>query len=206
MNNLENFLLASKDRSVDYKVVYDIGAHKGEFSEVVKKHFPETKIHLFEPNTKHNKEMEKQGTVHNITLWKEYGEMDFYSIGESGDSLYIEMSGLYDEVAPKRVPVQPLDGYVKDNNLEYPDLIKLDTQGSELDILAGGLECLSNATMVILELSLLPYNLAAPKFDDYMNFMAELDYFPIALTEVHYLNGIVVQIDLAFVNTNKGAK
>ena len=38
------------------------------------------------------------------------------------------------------------------------DLIKIDTQGSELDIINGGLQTFSNAKVVIAEVSLTNYN------------------------------------------------
>lgn len=204
--DIKRFLYKSKKQKINYKVIYDIGAHKGEFSKLIKKHYRKSKIHLFEPNTYHNKALLKYGKVHNIVLWKENGNKDFYSIGESGDSLYREVTGVYDNVAPKWVPVLSLDKYVKDNDLEYPDLIKLDTQGSELDILAGGLECLSKALVVIIECPILRYNFNAPSVDDYIKTMTRYGYQPVELTEVHYMNGTLVQIDLAFINTNKGIK
>lgn len=204
MNNLlKNFFHKSKKSKINYKVVYDIGGHKGEFSKVVKKYYPKSKIHLFEPNTQHNKTMSKYGEVHNITLWREDGRKNFYSIGESGDSIYQEYSLLYKSVVPKEVPVFSLDKYVKDNGLEYPDLIKLDTQGSELDILAGGLECLSKATIIIVECPLVMYNINAPTMNDYLNIINRYNYQPIELTEVHYMNTGMVQIDIAFINKNK---
>lgn len=204
--DLNGFFQASKQNSMEYKVVYDIGAQKGEFAAEVKKHYPDAKIHLFEPNTKHNEDMEKFGVVHNVALWKETGVMDFYSIGESGDSFYREMTPLYDDVKPKPMPVVTLDEYVQANNLEYPDLIKLDTQGSEIDILAGGLEVLSKASAVIMEIPILAYNFPAPKTNDYIDFLTGQNYLPIGLTEVHLMDGILVQIDLAFINMKRGTK
>jgi FkbM family methyltransferase len=202
-NDLKSFFSKSKKFKLDYKVVYDIGGHKGEFSKIVKKYYRKSKIYLFEPNTQHNKAMSKYGEVHNITLWKEKGIKDFYSISESGDSLYQEFSLLYKSVIPKQVPVFSLDEYVNDNGLEYPDLIKLDTQGSELDILAGGLECLSKATAIIVECPLVLYNINAPSINDYISTIIGYGYQPIELTEVHYMDGTMVQIDLAFINKNK---
>ena len=82
-------------------------------------------------------------------------------------------------------------------------MIKLDTQGSEIDILEGGAECLSNATFIIMECPVIAYNIGAPSFDSYSAFMLKNDYLPIALTEVHYINGMVCQLDFAYINKKK---
>lgn len=206
MNNLNGFLQTSKNMSIDYKVIYDIGAQKGEFSSQLKKYYPSAKYHLFEPNIKFNKEMSECGQVHNVALWKEKDTKEFWSIGESGDSLYQEMTGVYDSVTPIHIQVESLDEYVVANNLEYPDLIKIDTQGSELDIIVGGIECIKQAHIVILECPLLPYNKGVSGMDDYIQFMQSLMFMPIYLTEVHYYNGIMMQLDIAFLNIERGTK
>ena len=45
-----------------------------------------------------------------------------------------------------------LDPVVKENNYPFPDLIKIDAQGGELDIFKGAHECLQHATYLIVEL------------------------------------------------------
>ncbi len=47
---------------------------------------------------------------------------------------------------------QTLDTIVKTKNYKYPDLIKIDAQGGELNILEGAKECLNHATCLIVEL------------------------------------------------------
>ena len=54
-----------------------------------------------------------------------------------------------------------LDSVVKENNYSFPDLIKIDAQGGELNILKGASECLKHATYLIVELQHVEYNKGA---------------------------------------------
>ena len=46
------------------------------------------------------------------------------------------------------------------------DLVKLDTQGSEIDILNGGSHMIKNTTAIIVEVSHVEYNENAPLVDE----------------------------------------
>ena len=59
-----------------------------------------------------------------------------------------------------------LDKVIDNNNWPLPDLIKIDAQGSELDILEGGSKILSNAKYLIVELQHIEYNDNAPLFEE----------------------------------------
>ena len=50
-----------------------------------------------------------------------------------------------------------------------PDFIKIDTQGSELDILKGGEKTISNCSLIYLECPIIEYNLGSPNLNDYIN-------------------------------------
>ena len=59
-----------------------------------------------------------------------------------------------------------LDKVIDNNNWPLPDLIKMDVQGSELDILEGGKKILSQAKYLIVELQHIEYNDNAPLFEE----------------------------------------
>lgn len=79
-----------------------------------------------------------------------------------GNSLFREIGYDNGSVFPKENYIlkqtQTLDTIVKNNNYMYPDLIKIDAQGGELDILKGATECLNHATYLIVELQNVEYN------------------------------------------------
>ena len=80
------------------------------------------------------------------------------------------------------------------------DLIKIDTQGSEIDILKGGIETMKKASFIILEMPFLgEYNKGAPDFYDHIIFMKKHGFVPYDLPEQHRANGILIQIDIIFI-------
>lgn len=58
-----------------------------------------------------------------------------------------------------------LDTVVARRNFPLPDLVKIDVQGSELDIIQGGKSCISHARHLIVELQNVNYNEGAPTVD-----------------------------------------
>ena len=79
----------------------------------------------------------------------------------TGSSPYIEDTEHYR--APDMIAVQTrqLDQVVREHGWPRPDLMKLDVQGAELDVLAGGMECLDHCRFVIIETSIRRYNVSA---------------------------------------------
>jgi hypothetical protein len=64
-----------------------------------------------------------------------------------------------------------LDSIVKQKNFPHADFIKIDVQGSELDILKGATEAVSYCTDIFIELQHKEYNLGAPKKDEIVNYL-----------------------------------
>ena len=50
------------------------------------------------------------------------------------------------------VDTQSLDNWTNDNNITHIDLLKMDTQGSEPEILEGGKHILNNTNVIVTEL------------------------------------------------------
>lgn len=200
---LEGLLLEMLERGVKIETVFDIGAYRGEWTDFVSKFLQDANFEMFEPNKVHNEYLQKIGhRFHNVLIANENKDVDFYSVGSTGDSIYLEHNPIYDGQVPQRHHARTLDDLMSDTNLglRQPDLIKIDTQGSEIDILRGGLQVSRNTKIIILECPIVEYNLGAPKFDDYLTFMQSIGFTPVRVTEVHVLLSTLIQIDVAFVN------
>ena len=91
-----------------------------------------------------------------------------------------------------------LSHYVKSNGLNFPDFLKLDTQGSELDILKGCEDGLSKIKVILVEMPITSLNIGAPTLSDVVVFLESHDFVPVYLSEIHKLIGILAQIDIAF--------
>jgi FkbM family methyltransferase len=90
------------------------------------------------------------------------------SIFEPLPALYEHYPAL-EVIVPERavtVPSTSLDEYLEGRDLGKPDLLKLDTQGSELDILRGSINSLSAACMIDIEVEFNPIYRGQALFGD----------------------------------------
>jgi FkbM family methyltransferase len=184
---------------VRLETVYDIGAHRGDWTRAIRPALPDARFFLFEANPTHARELEQTGERHFIaTLSSAERTVNFYGTGGSGDSYYRETTPRYATVAPMQVQSTTLDVLVERFELPLPDLIKADVQGAELDVLRGGTAALGNAKLVLLECPVSNYNEGAPSFGEYFAFLEERGFTPIEFLEAKWLAGRMMQIDVLF--------
>jgi FkbM family methyltransferase len=188
-------------RLINGKVVYDIGAHSGAWSRGIAKACKNRwAFYLFEANESLRSTLESVGEeVFIAVLSDSVKEVDFYFSKRTGDSYYKENSARYRETQSIKVKTTTLDILSNLHSLPQPDLIKIDTQGSEIDILKGGPVAMSHAMLLYIEIPLAQFNDSAPRVEDYFSFIADRGFLPLEIGELHWMNGAVVQLDVLFV-------
>lgn len=188
------------------KVVFDIGAHKGSWAIEIQSIMPTVRLILFEANPMHAGDLEKSGFEHFVEALSKPGidECEFYSpesySGSTGGSYYKEVTPEFNVVDGVKLKTTTLGNIVSSATLPQPDLIKIDTQGSEIDIIEGGAQVFQNAKWVLMELPTVEYNFGAPDIGAYLSRMKELGFLPIELCEVHWSGPVMIQLDFLFVN------
>jgi hypothetical protein len=170
-------------KKINPKVVFDIGSNNGSWTREMKSHLRNSTFYTFEAN---------------VLLSSDEREIEFYSIAGTGDSYYRENTKHYQSVKPTKMPSRRLDNIIEQDNLTPPDFIKLDTQGSELDILEGLGEYIKGVKCILTEVSFFNYNQGSPKINDYIEFFQENGFYPVSVEQVHKCDNIVVQLDLFF--------
>lgn len=194
-------------RSNDYEIatVYDIGANKGEWSKEWKNKLPEANFYMFEANPS----IKLRGNFFNCALSDEDGkDVKFYlpNISNSyptGASYYKEASVYYSQDKHINVKTKKLDTLINDNSLPSPDFMKLDTQGSEPDILKGATEALKKCKVITCEMPIMPYNENAPEFSEYIKILKDNGFIPSGCDKIDAkTKGIFNQIDIVFVKRN----
>jgi Methyltransferase FkbM domain len=126
--------------------------------------------------------------------------VNFYNGSNTGDSYYKETTKHYDDQGSIRLPCVTLDALVKEHDLPLPNFIKLDTQGSELDILAGAESFLSSVDLIYTECPIVKYNHGAPNIQDYLDYFKRKRFIPVDILEIHRAENILLQIDIMFVS------
>lgn len=201
--NLENIA-----KKTDIKVVYDIGAYNGDFTRKNKKAFgKEVLFCMFEgnPHKKSPSWVGKNQTWNNVLLSKDDGQLiEFFTRNGTGDSYYKEtdMTGAYvgSGYQTLLLSTKRLDTYIQERNIPLPDLIKIDTQGAELDILRGCDNILRNCKIIHCEVPAkgIEYNQGAPKHEEYFEFFESHGYHHKVKEKDHYSKGTLVQHDYIF--------
>lgn len=196
-----------KEAGLDIKTILDIGAAHGHFSSVLAEIYPGVEITAIECNERDRYFLEqKPWDVRFVCLGSEECTKDFFidknSVVGGGSSFYLENTGVFTDPIVETKPIKTLDSL----ELGAFDLIKLDTQGSELDIIKGGVKTISQARSVIMELSFLPYNNGGCLFDDVVIEMRKLGFRTIETFGPtlggHWWHRRKVQADVIFVKDN----
>lgn len=200
-NDLTTVLAHLLKNGYELDVAYDIGAHKGSWTGQYKKVLPRTKFFMFEANPRLRDPMNGHAWF-SVALSEQPETKTFFSTNNTGDSFYQEQSSVYQTAEQLELQTERLDDFAKERSLPSPQLIKIDAQGSELEILRGGTKTLDAADILISEMSILPpsisYNHGAPTFDTYMKFLVDSDWIPVGVDCVHCPDNRFAQLDVVF--------
>lgn len=193
-------------------IIYDIGAHTGQWSletDKVLKKITKNPSHfiLFEANPKLAPALEQlsreQKYSYIVQILSKPGktEVEFFDqdYPSTGATYYKETSAWMDNVKSTTLPCRTLDSIIEQYKLPIPNLVKMDTQGSELDILAGANRILGKTEMFYVECPMIQYNRGSPKMDDYFSFFINAGYIPVDIMEIHNPESILINIDILFV-------
>lgn len=201
-----------ENNEIDVKVVYDIGSYKGLWTDAYREQVnPFADMYLFEANTDCKEFAKSQHNVFWGALSDCKREVEFYhnpdSPSDSGESYYRENTVFYKNAVSRSLTTDTLASVVGINNIPPPDLIKIDTQGSELDILRGAGALLKDCSFILLELSLVDYNLGTPSTSELLNFLKANDFMPLDILDIHYVEAYLAQLDILFIKKSvKNAK
>lgn len=179
--------------NIDYtpKVIYDIGAAVLHWTDEAKKIWPDSNIIAFEGL----KEVDEFYKEKKVTYFTELvGDIDGREVQYhchtaylGGNSYYREndkfspaAKDIYTEENQQTRYLRTVDSLIKENNLPYPDFVKIDTQGSEIDVLNGMTECLKHVQHLIVELQHVEYNIGANLVKTSLPFIENLGFSLVA--------------------------
>jgi FkbM family methyltransferase len=123
----------------------------------------------------------------------------------SGTSVLREAEGSKVDGLPRMVPQQTLDDLATHLATAGPYFIKLDTQGSELEVLKGAeMIVLPRTDAVLVETSLLAFFENGPLIHELISYMQQTGFSIYDIVDLQYrpLDGAMSQADLLFVRTN----
>jgi FkbM family methyltransferase len=183
----------------------DIGANVGSFAMSIRNTFPDIEMFLIEANPFCDNALRNTGIPYQVVcLSDKEQEVKFFfednNFQGTGASYYIEKTIHYSKKNFTTIQTKLLDDVIFSNfgNYKKFDFIKMDTQGSELDILRGAKKTADHAKYILIETSLVEYNENAPLQDEVFKYMNSIGFKPVELIETHLHNNVIVQEDWIF--------
>ena len=130
------------------QVVFDVGAHAGEWAETALQANPRVQVHCFEPDAESCASLREHFAgravrVNEYALGEQAGWQALYQYGDQTDTLSLcpipdgRLWSGDQRLRDGRVRVDTLDAYCAEAAVESIDLLKLDVEGSELAVLKG---------------------------------------------------------------------
>jgi FkbM family methyltransferase len=157
----------------NFKTIFDVGANKGDFSLFAEKYFPESKCYAFEPSTivyekliKNTEEKEniicnklavnnvsgvfpftKDFNIYNSLILPKQTDIE----NKDEDKLDVRMRALSgEEIELEEVETTTVDSFCSKNNIDKIDILKIDTEGFDLNVIQGSAQMMASESIDII--------------------------------------------------------
>jgi FkbM family methyltransferase len=187
--------------------IIDVGAFRGEWTRFIQEIYPTASILMIEPQRESEPILGEMVRSSNGRIRYRCAllgpaarpDVPFFEMG-NGSSVFPEQSPF------PRVEVHhamtTLDDVAREAAIPPAALLKLDVQGSEIEILCGGTTTLAQAEVVLLEVSLIGINRGAPLLDSVVAFMKSRGFVAYDICSLirRNLDGALWAVDIIFVS------
>lgn len=200
----------------EINVLFDVGAHKGSFTKDVHSKVKVNKTFMFEPipdvfNALLDDDFFNKFSCHNIALCAYQGNAEFY-INENMqtssllnfDKSLISSNNINKDLKKKIiVKTNTLNNFMKTEQINKIDLLKIDVQGSDLDVLKGLEENINNVRIIFTEVSFKKIYENSSTFFEIFDFLTKNGFILIDLFPVYRgVDSELLQSDALFINSN----
>lgn len=208
------YLIQSELLNGDAKIIFDVGANRGNTALEYRHYFPNSIIHSFEPFPDSYKEFE---SLHNrdnkiilskCALSSEEGTA-ILNINKSVDTNSILQSKKLGATSDKscesigeiEIPTMTLDKYCQNNNISKIDILKIDVQGFEIEVLKGSFELLMKRDigLIYLETYFKQQYVDQPLFQQIAQLLYEYNYTLQDIYDPYYASNCLAWCDSIFV-------
>jgi FkbM family methyltransferase len=191
-------------------VIFDVGANVGQSVNLFCRHFDQLIIHAFEPSLDTFRELQQQTAgvpdlhLNNFALGSRIESRVLIENVHSGMSSFLEPSvESWGKVKERcQVEVRTLDDYCAEQGLTHIDVLKLDTQGFDLEVIRGSQELIEQQGIHLLymEMTFSDMYKGLPRLDEIYRLLSDHGFFLVSFYSFYYQHDRASWTDALFVN------
>jgi FkbM family methyltransferase len=178
-------------------VFYDVGGNKGDYTLMLSKSFPNSKITTFEPNPNTfavlKSNVGTKSKLINKGVGKKNGELELFfdvnnktSVQASSNPEVIKQIAKTTNLESVKVEIVKLDDFVTEQQI---DLLKIDVEGFELEVLKGAERLIQEKKIKIIQFEFNEVNIIQRRFlKDFYDFLPNYDFYRLNEKELIPLN------------------
>jgi FkbM family methyltransferase len=178
--------------------IFDVGANEGQSIRRFRHYFDRPFIHSFEPSPTTFAKL-RENTVRvmdlrlsNVALGSRPGAADLIENTHSDMSSLLELGpdAFGQEKSACRVPVTTLDEYCANYAVKRIDILKVDTQGFDLEVLKGGQELMAarRIRLIYLEIIFSKMYKNLPRLDEIYAFLVDRHFELVSFYQFYHQN------------------
>ena len=194
-------------------IIFDIGANRGDITQKYLDLYPNSTIYAFEPFIDNNEIFEsrfnknKNIILNKIALSDKIGKIDFYVNKNSDTNSLLKPKKIEsssdrqcENKSKIQIEVNTLDEFCK-NNIYNIDILKLDVQGSELNILKGSYNLLKERKIKLIytETYFKEQYENQPLFYEIYNYLTNFGYYLEDFYNPYYNSKQILWCDTIFI-------
>lgn len=191
-------------------MVFDVGANVGQTVDRILRHYPQAAVHAFEPSPACHELLRKHcATLPQVTTWNlgvgaEDSRLLLNENHYSFMSSFLEPGELCagDTKAVTDVQVVSLDSFCSEHSIPRIDILKIDTQGFELEVFRGaqGLMNELRIGLIFFELTISGLYENLPPYYELLHFLDDRGYKPASFYSPHIQRDLVRWTNMLYVN------
>lgn len=184
--NGERYFIRNILKRLNPGVVFDIGANRGEYSEMIIQAGIPAKIHCFEPDGRVFKELQNKFQskdsiqLNNFGLGEKQGKSSFnLNVDDPGLNSILDMNtvGYSYRNTVVEINLDTIDNYCLTNGIKRIDFIKIDVEGFEIPILKGGINTFKEGKVGAVQFEYGNASIASRTFlKDFYDFFWEMGF------------------------------
>lgn len=173
----------------DQPVLVDIGANIGDYSKLLRQAFPNATIISAEPNPATFSALQKNSDPKNILIQKGLGakeeQLPLYfdaenetSVQASSDPEVLTLIAKQNNLKAETISITTLDQLCAEHEIETIDLLKIDTEGFELEVLMGAKKLLEENKIKVIQFEFNEVNIVKRRFlNDFYKLLPNYDFY-----------------------------